>query len=111
MNGNIQVKNIYEEIPINLTEEIFEVIIVNQNIKIERIISMGHKSPPNFWYEQEKSEWVILLKGYAEILFENESCPKKLYPGDYLNIPAYKKHRVEKTDEKEETIWLAVFYD
>ena len=30
--------------------------------------------------------------------------------GDYINIPAHTKHRVEKTDSKKETVWLTVFY-
>jgi len=33
-----------------------------------------------------------------------------LTAGDYLNIPAYIRHRVEWTAENEETIWLAVRY-
>ncbi len=31
-------------------------------------------------------------------------------PGDFVNIPAHKKHRVEWTTPDELTIWLAVFY-
>ena len=32
-------------------------------VKVERIISKGHKSPANFWYDQDQNEWVIILKG------------------------------------------------
>jgi cupin 2 domain-containing protein len=32
-------------------------------------------------------------------------------PGDHLNIPAQRRHRVEWTTPEEPTIWLAVFYD
>jgi cupin 2 domain-containing protein len=31
-------------------------------------------------------------------------------PGDFINIPAHKKHRVEWTPPEERTIWLAVHY-
>lgn len=33
-----------------------------------------------------------------------------LKPGNFVNIPAHKKHRVEWTTPDEPTIWLAVFY-
>ena len=31
-------------------------------------------------------------------------------PGDWVNIPARVRHRVEWTDPKQKTVWLAVFY-
>ena len=31
-------------------------------------------------------------------------------PGDFVNIPAHKKHRVEWTTPDEPTVWLAVHY-
>jgi cupin 2 domain-containing protein len=30
--------------------------------------------------------------------------------GDFVNIPAHRKHRVEWTTPDEPTVWLAVFY-
>jgi len=102
-------KNIYKDLPKNLSEEVFQVIAENSNVKIEKIISNGQSSPPNFWYDQEENEFVILLKGETELLFENDEHIKML-PGDYIIIPSHKKHRVEKTSETEETIWLAIHY-
>ena len=34
----------------------------------------------------------------------------EMKPGDFVNIPAHKKHRVEWTTPDEPTIWLAVHY-
>jgi cupin 2 domain-containing protein len=34
----------------------------------------------------------------------------EMKPGDYITIPVHCKHRVEWTDPKKETIWLAVYY-
>ncbi|MCX7737185.1 MAG: cupin domain-containing protein [Candidatus Kapabacteria bacterium] len=110
MNDFIKVENIFNNIPQDLTVEVFQDLLTQKNIRIERIISKGQKSPEGFWYDQDESEWVILLKGYAEIQFEDHQKPFILNAGDYLNIPAHKKHRVEKTDESEITIWLAIFY-
>lgn len=43
-------------------------------------------------------------------MFEGELEAVQLNEGDYLNINAHVKHRVEYTDPDVETIWLAVFY-
>lgn len=103
-------KNIFKNIPENLPEELIEIILETDCIKIERIVSMGHSSPEDFWYDQDKNEYVILLKGKVALLFENADEAVVLNPGDYLNIPAHKKHRVEWTSSEEETIWLTVHY-
>jgi cupin 2 domain-containing protein len=102
--------NIFSDIPENIPEEIFETIISSEKICIERIISKGHRSAKGFWYDQEKNEWVILLKGAARILFENQEKPIHLKPGDHIHIPAHCRHRVDWTDPDCATIWLAVFH-
>ena len=103
------VDNIFANIAKSLPEELFETLVKNQHVHIERIVSFGHKTAEDEWYDQQKSEWVMLLKGAAKIKFENSSVTE-LKPGDYINIPAHKKHRVDWTDENNETVWLAVFY-
>ena len=89
------------------SKESFIKIIQNKNCKIEKIISMGHKTPKGKWYNQNKNEFVMILKGSAELLFFPDK-KIKMKTGDYINIPAHLKHRVDKTSKK--TIWLAVFY-
>lgn len=100
--------NFFDNIPSSLPEEIFEAIIQTKNIKIERIISKGQKSEDGFWYDQDQAEFVLLLKGKARIQFEEQTV--ELAAGDYLNIAAHQKHRVDWTTPDEETLWLAVFY-
>jgi len=101
--------NIFSDIPPNFPKEIIETLVDSPNVKIERIVSKGDKSPEDFWYEQEKNEFVIVLKGEGRILFENGE-EISLTPGEYINIQAMKKHRVTFTKEDEETVWLVVFY-
>ena len=101
--------NIYNSIPNDLTDEIFETIVQNNNIKIERIISNGHTSPESGWYDQEENEWIMILKGDAIITFE-DNIEIKLNEGSYLNIPAHTRHQVNWTSQQKETIWLAVHY-
>ena len=106
----MQSGNIFSDIPQGIDRERFEGILSSENLRIERIISGGHSTPPGQWYDQEQDEWVILLAGSATLKFEGFSEAISLKPGDYVNIPAHKRHRVERTDEAEETIWLAVHY-
>lgn len=101
-------KNIFENIIINKNKEQFFDLIGNNNIKIEKIVSNGQSSPINFWYEQEKNEFVLILKGNAILEFE-EKCIE-LNEGDYIDIKAFTKHRVKYTNKDESTIWLAIFY-
>lgn len=102
-------KNIFDAIPENIESEIFERIVDNENIRIERIISKGHSSPESGWYDQDRNEWVMVLKGEARLSFADESSVY-LKAGDFLDIPAHKKHRVDWTDPDTETIWLAIHY-
>ena len=104
----IEKYNIFKEIPIDKSEEKFFEIFKNDKIKIEKIVSNGQNSPDNFWYEQEKSEYILLLSGYAILEFEDFEI--ELFKGDCLNIEAFKKHRVKFTSLDEATIWFAVFY-
>jgi cupin 2 domain-containing protein len=83
-------------------------LLATPHLRIERIVSTGQASPPGHWYDQDRVEWVILLRGSAAILFEGESAPRLLAPGDYLLIPAHARHRVEWTASDRPTVWLAV---
>jgi cupin 2 domain-containing protein len=106
----MKIKNIFNDIPSNLSKEILDEIISTDKIRIERIISKGQTSPENFWYDQEENEWVIVIKGKSKLKIIDEDELIELNEGDYINIPSHKKHRVEWTDPESETIWLAVFY-
>lgn len=90
--------------------EIFENIIFNDKFKLERIISSGQSTPPGEWYDQENNEWVILLSGSAVLVFEDDNKEYVLKPGDYILIPAHKKHRVKMTDPENKTVWLGLHY-
>lgn len=100
--------NLLQNIPTS-DDEIFETILQNKSVKIERIISSGQTTPENFWYDQEEDEFVLVVQGEAKIAFEDREIVLKV--GDYVNIPAHTKHKVTYTSKDEETIWLAIFYD
>ena len=106
----MRIGNIFSRVPNDLPDELFEDIVVAGAVKIERIISEAHSSPPGSWYDQEKNEWVVLLRGSDGLFFEGSGQAMVLKPGDWINVPAHQKHRVEWTDPGEKTIWLAVHY-
>ena len=55
--------NIFSSLPDKLEHELFEELLRHKNIKIERIVSQGHTSPENCWYDQKENEGVIVLEG------------------------------------------------
>ncbi len=105
----MKLANIFASIPENLDDERIDLLAQNENVRIERIISKGHTTPAADWYDQEKDEWIIVLKGAAILAFENGE-DVRLESGDYLNIPAHTRHRVKWTQPDLETVWLAIHY-
>jgi cupin 2 domain-containing protein len=93
-----------------IPEEIFEPLLRGSEFRLERIVSKGHVTPPGNWYDQDQAEWVLLLSGAARLRFEGETELFELQPGEFLNIPAHRRHRVEWTDPDGQTVWLALHY-
>ena len=77
-------------------------------MRIERIVSTGQTSPPGFWYEQTDDEFVVLLAGAARLRFEAGDVAVDMKPGDWVEIPAHVRHRVEATQSEPPTVWLAM---
>lgn len=98
--------NFLENIPTSSKEEIFETIAKKDNVKIERIVSYGQRSPKYFWYDQEEDEFVLIIEGNAIIEYDDGSS-YKLIKGSSLYINAHQKHRVTYTSNP--TVWLAIF--
>jgi len=105
---NPVINNILNNIPKTVTNELFQTLFSNHSIKIERIISQGQCSPIENWYDQAQDEWIIVLEGQAELIFEHDSPIISLKSGDYLLILAHTKHRVHWTHPEIKTIWLAI---
>ncbi|HFD86404.1 MAG TPA: cupin domain-containing protein [Gammaproteobacteria bacterium] len=101
--------NIFENIPEALDAELFETLLRSPQVRIERIISRGHRSADGCWYDQKENEWVIVLKGSALLVFD-DGREETLSTGDYIDLPAHTRHRVEWTDPDTDTVWLAVWY-
>lgn len=92
-----------------LPEELFQTLLKNDHILIERVVSTGQVTPSGEWYDQKRDEWLIVLQGEGELSYENGSRIR-LSTGDYLFIPAHQKHRVEYTSSEPPCIWLTFFF-
>jgi cupin 2 domain-containing protein len=103
-------RNLLSLLPTDLSEELVETLIEHEHVRIERIVSTGQASPEGFWYDQAECEWVVVLNGEARLLIEGDNHAIHMKRGDYVTIPAHRKHRVEWTAPDEPTVWLAVFF-
>jgi len=101
----IHVQNIFTHVPVPTGQERSMTLLQNDEVTIESIVSHTHSSPPGFWYDQEKDEWVMLVRGQATLQFEDGERVE-LKVGDFLTIPRRVKHCVYCTDSQ--TVWLAV---
>ncbi len=102
--------NLFAGIDASLDAERVDVLLETSDLRLERIVSCGHATPPGRWYDQARHEWVIVVRGSAGLLFEGETEPRVLRAGDHALIPARRRHRVEWTDATEPTVWLALHY-
>jgi cupin 2 domain-containing protein len=75
--------NFFAGLPRNLPGEFLPRCLEAAHVRIVRIGSHGHGSPEGFWYDQDRHEWVIVLKGTARLRFEDKTVEIK--PGDFVN--------------------------
>ncbi len=106
----MRIDNIFAALPETSAEEVFDQLLDRDGVTIERIVSRGQASPEGFWYDQETHEWVLVLRGRAGLELEGRDGVVELGPGDFLDLPAHRKHRVAWTAADEPTVWLAVHY-
>ena len=98
--------NLFHEVSAESEERIDE-LIRSGSVRIERIVSEGQVSPPGFWYDQEEWEYVAVLQGNTELEFDGDRV--NMSAGDWVMIPAHKRHRVAYTSSEPACVWLAVF--
>jgi len=55
--------NLFENVPDNLPAEHFTDLVKDENVRIERIVSLGHTSPESGWYMAGTS----LTRGYLRV--------------------------------------------
>ena len=106
--ANIKSCNIFSALPAAKRREVFQTLRKGKGFKIERIVSLGQATPEGKWLCSKASEWVMVLRGRARLLFEGTAAALDLRAGDAVFIPAHTRHRVAWTHPKQKTVWLAV---
>ena len=101
--------NLFADLPGAGGEELFTELLRRPGVRIERIVSTGQVTPADAPYDQDHDEWVLLVSGAARLWIEGEA-EHDLAPGDYLLIPARRRHRVTWTTPDRPTVWLAMHF-
>jgi cupin 2 domain-containing protein len=104
MNGEL-----FQNLPDASDSEQIETLCRTAGFSVERIVSSGQASPEGFWYDQAWDEWVVMLRGGATLQLQDPEETRYLAPGDWIFLPAHRKHRVESTSREPAAIWLAVY--
>ena len=111
MGDHLAAGNLFAGLPAQpVAEEAFSTLLARPGLTIHRIVSTGQASPEGFWYDQPEGEWVLLLAGEAGLRFADEPPARRLVPGDWVDIPPGRRHRVDWTARDSTTVWLAVHY-
>lgn len=90
------------------TGEALDILLAGGEFRLVRIVSTGQATLQGEWYDQAEAEWVVLLQGAAGLRFEDEAAERVMGVGDWVSIPAHRRHRVEWTAPDEPTVWLAL---
>lgn len=104
-----EVRNLLRDLPPAGADESFEALHERAGLRIERIVSRGHVTPSDQWYDQGQDEWVMVLSGAARLEIEGRD-EVAMGPGDAVFLAAHQRHRVAWTAPEEPTIWLAVHH-
>ena len=94
--------NVFEDCSPPSAGERADVLLTHKNLVVERIVSSAKITPRTF--VQSQDEWVVLVRGEAEIEVAGEAIVLKT--GDHLFLPSGTAHIVKSASEG--AMWLAV---
>jgi cupin 2 domain-containing protein len=107
----VRTGNLRRNVPARpLPDEVVELLLEREGVRIERIVSTGQTTPEGKWYDQETDEWVLVVAGAARLRIEDENEDRELGEGDWILLPAHCRHRVTWTRAEPPTVWLAVHF-
>ena len=94
--------NVFEDASPPSAGERVDVLLTHRNLVVERIVSAANMAPRE--YVQEQDEWVVLVRGEAEMEVAGEALSLKCC--DYLFLPSGTAHTVKSASDG--AMWLAV---
>ena len=80
-----------EGVPADLPDELVTVLASGPGVRVVRIVSRGHVTPPGEWYEQAEDEFVLVVSGAARLEFGTHDL--ELRAGDWVDLSAGVRHR------------------
>ena len=86
-------------------------LVFTDSVELKLICSNAFCSPEQSWMDQSETEWVLVLRGSAQLRFQGDGGVMDLSPGDHLFIPPHRLHRVERSDPDPGTLWLALYWN
>lgn len=92
-------------------EEVEHVLHQANNWKLLLIASNQASCPEGAWMSQVEQEWVMVLRGSAQLQLADPDRMVDLSVGDHLFLPAHCQHRVVRTDPDPGTLWLALLWE
>ena len=95
-------RNLFEDCSPPEAGERFDVLLAHKNLVVERVVSSAKITPKK--YLQSQDEWVLLVRGEAEM--EVAGAAVTLKAGDHLFLPSGTAHTVKSASEG--AMWLAV---
>ena len=104
----IEAGNLFANLAERAMREEVAVLAETAGGRIERIVSTGQASRPDFGTIRPRRSGWSFFPGAQAYASKPSPSPRVLAPGDWLEIPAHARHRVEWTDAERPTVWLAV---
>ena len=109
-SGTDHADNLFQTRCPPLGEEVSRELVSGQGWQLKLICSNAFCSPEQSWMDQSETEWVLVLRGSAQLRFQGDGGVMDLSPGDHLFIPPHRLHRVERSDPDPGTLWLALYW-
>jgi cupin 2 domain-containing protein len=103
--------NLYA-LPATTDHEVFGDLLKRPGLRIERIVSTGQCQPAGFLVRPGRRRMGGgCCRARRSCAFADEGgSPPPAQAGDFVDIAAQRRHRVDWTPADQTTIWLAVFY-
>ena len=104
----MRARNLFRDISAGPDETIDALLTGRGSVTVERIVSHGGRAPAEGAFEQDWTEFVVLMQGEARLVALGPEETFDLKAGDWLEIPPKRRHYVAWTSREPPAVWLAV---
>lgn len=97
---------VFKDLP---EDSVVEQLCQAKGFRVERVVSYGDCSPEGRWYDLDCDAWVVMIRGGVTLQLDEPEETKYVATGDWIFLPAHRRHRVESSSKEPPAIWLAVY--